>query len=326
MSDHIPETAVMGTKALPREARASTCGKAIIVGEHAVVYGAHAVAMPLKQMRMQIELKPLLKNPEGRSEFHLKLGGKEVSKRIADVFPEAFQLLEKPSFSLNARGNSSLPIGAGLGSSASLCIAIVKALADSLQIDLSKEQLAIMGNQLEARFHGKPSGLDTSVVAFEECVYFKKHQSVIPISWQESDHGAAGKWEFALIDSKVRASTLSMIRLAEPFFKGHNGDRHLLLFDELARQVKTALPLFQRETVADAMNECHQLLKLAGVVPDSIQHMIDDCRDLGLPAAKVTGAGGGGTILCLLTAGQADWQMQQLQQHFSGHPVFRVSI
>ena len=64
----------------PSNAQASACGKAIIVGEHAVVYGAHAVAMPLKQMRMDLELKPQLDLP-GKAQFHLKLGGKDVSDR-----------------------------------------------------------------------------------------------------------------------------------------------------------------------------------------------------------------------------------------------------
>jgi len=326
VSDHNPETIVVGNKALPREAHASTCGKAIIVGEHAVVYGAHAVAMPLKQLRMQIELKPILKPKAERPEFHLKLGGKEVSNRITDVIPEAFQLLQKPSFSLNAKGNSNLPIGAGLGSSASLCIAIVKVLADSMQLALSPSELASIGNHLEARFHGKPSGLDTSVVAFEECVYFAKNQAIHPISWKSNPLDQRKNWEFALIDSKVRASTLAMIRLAEPFFRGASGDRHLIEFDDLASQVKNALPLFEQEIVAAAMNRCHELLNLAGVVPHSLRKTIEDCRELGIPAAKITGAGGGGTILCLLTPERAEEQTKLLQQHFSSDRVLHVSM
>ncbi|MFW7377477.1 MAG: mevalonate kinase [Oligoflexus sp.] len=323
MSDNTPETIIVGNKALPREARASTCGKAIIVGEHAVVYGAHAVAMPLKQLRMQIELKPALKNHDESSEFHLKLGGKEVSKRISDVFPEAFELLQQPTFSLNAKGHSNLPIGAGLGSSASLCIAIVKVLADSMSLDISPAELAYIGNKLEARFHGNPSGLDTSIVAFEECVYFAKHKEIQAIPQKEE---CKQSWEFALIDSKVRASTLAMIRLAEPFFKGASGNRHLYEFDQLASQVKDAIPSFHIDVVAEAMNRCHELLNLAGVVPHSLRQMIEDCRELGMPAAKITGAGGGGTIICLLDTERAEEQTKRLQMHFANHPVFRVSI
>lgn len=323
MSDQHPELLATSQKTLPREARASTCGKAIIVGEHAAVYGCHAVAMPLKQLRMQIEVKPMLQACNHR-EFHLKIGGKEVSRRVTDVFADAFSLLRQPSFSLQAKGSSNFPIGAGLGSSASLCIAIVKVLLDSMQLQLSKTELARIGNQLEARFHGNPSGLDTSVVAFEECVYFAKDQPIQAISLEPEP--CQPRWEFALIDSKVRASTMAMIRIAAPFFKAPQGDKRLAEFDQLAEIVKYALPALDTLSVAEAMNRCHQLLCEAGVVPDSLQAMIQECRDLGLPSSKITGAGGGGNILCLLDPTQADEQFVRLTEHFANYQVYRTSI
>lgn len=324
MSDQNSESASLKTATLPRQVQVSTCGKAIIVGEHAVVYGAHAVAMPLKQLRMEIQLKPISHSESTAPEYHLKLGGKEVSKRVTDVIPEAFELLQQPTHSIQAKGQSHLPIGAGLGSSASLCIAIVKAIASSLQLNLTEQDLAQLGNQLEARFHGNPSGLDTSVVAYEQCIYFAKPQTVEPIKLPSAQ--GRDSWQFALIDSRIRASTMAMIRIAEPFFRGVQGERHLQIFDEIATSVRDGLTRYDFAQVSEAMMASHQLLTQAGVVPDSLQSMIDECLRLGVFAAKITGAGGGGTILCLLNPDDADTQFAKLRQHFTDNHVYRVSI
>ncbi|SMF14617.1 mevalonate kinase [Pseudobacteriovorax antillogorgiicola] len=307
-------------KSNPSAAKASACGKAIIVGEHAVVYGSHAVAMPLKQMRMNLELIPQRDSSENH-QFLLKLGGKEVSERVSGVIPEALDLLHQDRFSLVMKGVSSLPIGAGLGSSATLCIATLKSICNSTDLDLSRDELASLGNQLEARFHGNPSGLDTAVVAYEECVYFAKGDPIQGIA-DAHQH----PWHFALIDSKIRASTMAMIRLAQPFFSAPEGDQRIERFDLAAKLVKSALPAGNYGAVAEAMNESGSLLREAGVVPDSIDSMLQACHESGVLAAKTTGAGGGGTILCLLNPENWDQQYRAIQETFSDYPVFHISI
>ena len=308
------------TKSSPRSAKASACGKAIIVGEHAVVYGSHAVAMPLKQMRMDLELNPQPSSLSG-PKYQLKLGGKELSERISGVIPEALTLLKQNPYSLTIKGHSSLPIGAGLGSSATLYIATLKSICGSMGLDLSRDDIAYLGNQLEARFHGNPSGLDTAVVAYEECVYFAKGDPI-----QSIKATSPGKWHFALIDSKIRASTLAMIRIAEPFFRGPQGDERIERFDLAAKLVKNSLHSENYGAVAEAMNECGSLLRQAGVVPDSIEEMLEACRKTEILAAKTTGAGGGGTILCLLDPDKWESQVKDLQQTFSDYPVFHIQI
>lgn len=307
----------------PRESQASACGKAIIVGEHAVVYGSRAVAMPLETMHLHFALSP---QPtfEGKAvQIQLKLAAHDLSPRIQGVVLDAMQLLGIPPFSLQGRSSSSLPIGAGLGSSATLCVAVLKALAASSGITLSKAQLARFANELEKRFHGNPSGLDTAVVAYEQCVLFKRGQAIQEIEVQAPQRG---RWEFALIDSHVRASTLAMIRIAEPFFKGASGERHLASFDQLSCNVSEALTKGDTVAVGTAMNNCDELLVAAGVVPDALQEMISFSRSLGVLGAKTTGAGGGGMILALLDPERAQEQFLELKDAFSSHPVYRVSV
>ncbi len=307
----------------PREVQALACGKAIIVGEHAVVYGSRAVAMPLQTMHFHFALSPQPTFDGKPVQIHLKLAAHELSPRIQGVVLDAMQLLGIPPFSLNGRSSSALPIGAGLGSSATLCVAVLRALSDSCGISLSKAQLARYANELEKRFHGNPSGLDTAVVAYEQCVLFARAQ---PIQGIEVQAPSGGPWDFALIDSHVRASTLAMIRIAEPFFKGAAGDRHVASFDQISLLVRDALESGAAAEVGRAMNNCDELLVGAGVVPEAMREMIDASRKLGVLGAKTTGAGGGGMILALLDPASAQEQFAALKTEFHSHPVYRVRL
>jgi mevalonate kinase len=311
----------METLPAPVEAHASACGKAIIVGEHAVVYGTHAVALPLKQIRLHLTLTPL---PRADKQIHLTMAGHEASPRVNSVLSDAMELLGSAPFSVSAKSHNALPIGAGLGSSATLCVATLRALTSSLGYELPPMQLATYANELEKRFHGTPSGLDAAVVAYEACILFAKNKPILPITLKvPTGHRS---WEFLLIDSCVRASTMAMIRQAEPYFKGRSGDRHLQSFDDLSWLVYGALQQGDVSTVGAAMNECGHLLRAAGVVPDSLEEMIQITRKIGLPGVKTTGAGGGGMILGLLDPDQADAQQEAVKAAFPQHSVFRVAI
>lgn len=322
MSENHNSKSPLSNRPTPTEAHASACGKAIIVGEHAVVYGTHAVALPLKQMRLHLTLSPLPRLD--RQQIQLTLAGHEASPRVNSVLTDAMELLGSGPFSLNAKSHNSLPIGAGLGSSATLCVATLRALTSSLGYELPPAQLAAYANDLEKRFHGNPSGLDAAVVAYEACILFAKEKPILPISLKVPE--GYKSWEFLLIDSSIRASTMTMISQAEPYFKGRSGERHLQSFDQLSWLVYGALQQGDIMTVGAAMNECGALLRAASVVPDSLEEMIQLCRKIGLPGVKTTGAGGGGMILGLLDPAAADAQEARVKAAFPDHAVFRVAI
>jgi mevalonate kinase len=305
----------------PKPAHGSACGKAIIVGEHAVVYGSRAVAIPLTKMRMTLELTPQM---QGNRPISLKLGGKELSHRISDVIKDAIQALRVYPFSLAIQGKSSLPFGAGLGASATLCIAILRAVADSVGMKLTNDRLSMLGNILERRFHGSPSGLDTAVVAYEQCITFSKNGPITPIALP--DNGGNPRWEFALVDSGVRASTLSMINVARPYFSGPKADQRILRFDSLANVVEAGISQLDYSSVAEAMGEASTLLSAAGVVTHQLKEIMKACLNTGLLAAKPTGAGGGGVVLGLLAPHKSQEQLSKLRELFGVQNVYSVTV
>lgn len=307
---------------------ASASGKAIIVGEHAVVYGAKAVAMPVVSMRMGVKLTRQPQHTGEAPKFKVMLGGRSVSDHLAGVVDEAFQALDVAPFSLSLEGTSSVLIGAGLGSSASLCIVVLRAIATATGKSVTPSMLSRLGNRLEKRFHGNPSGLDTAAVALEQVIAFVKDEGAetVTLSPIKSRDGQARGWRFVLLDSGARSSTLAMIQAAAPYFQGSLGKERILRFNNLADIAISGLGNGDAEGVAIAMNEASILLTEAGVVGDPLSSLIATARNVGVLAAKSTGAGGGGCVLALLDPSAADAQLAELRQRLGANKVYEVSL
>lgn len=306
---------------------ASASGKAIIVGEHAVVYGARAVAMPVVSMRMGVRLHRLADLPSRAPEFRILLGGRSVSDHLAGVVAEAFVALDVKPFSLALEGTSTVLVGAGLGSSASLCIVVLRAIAEAAGKTLGPAALCELGNRLERRFHGNPSGLDTAVVALEQVISFVKGTPPHPVAVARVDTPKGPMpWRFALLDSGARSSTLAMIQAAAPYFQAVAGPARIARFDALATAAIRGLGRGDAYEVSAAMNEAGALLHEAGVVGEALDGLIDAARNAGALAAKSTGAGGGGCVLALLDPAGADAQLETLRQKVGVARVYEVSL
>ncbi len=309
----------------PQPVHEKAYGKTIIVGEHAVVYGARAVAMPVFSVQMHVDLLPHYapKNREQSPLIRVTLGGRSVTSHLRGVVDEAFACLGIGPFDLDLDGHSSVLVGAGLGSSASLCVVVLRAIAKSIGMELSRCDLATKANQLEKRFHGNPSGLDTAVVAWEEVINFQrgKFPTAVPIK-----SPIVGPWHFAVIDSGARSSTLEMVQLVAPYFRGSEGEKRLHLFDDLAQVVETGLASGNVSMVTGAMDEVGSHLVSAGIVNGPLADVIRVARECGALAAKVTGAGGGGCALALLDPKKSSTQLASLKSRLGAHRVFDVEL
>jgi len=320
----------------PQPTRAEACGKAIIVGEHAVVYGATAVAMPVQSMHIHVQLSPV-RNSRGQVVFaesgerptvRLMLGRKRASEHLTAVVEDAFALLGIRPFSVDIEGHSSVLMGGGLGSSAALCVVTLRALAASVGIKLGAGDLALLANQLEARFHGKPSGLDTAVVAHERLIAFRRGTPPVAFA-AASPNGTTGDgagWSFALIDSGMRAPTIAMIKLAAPFFAGSAGDARVKRFDTHATTSMRALASGRIDDLAGAMSEAQTLLSEAGVATAPLVEISDESVRCGALAAKITGAGGGGCVLALLHPDRVGETLASLEAQFGKSKVHAIHL
>lgn len=304
-------------------AHASACGKAILIGEHAVVYGARAVAMPMTSRRLLVSITPL-SSPQTSK---ICVDGVEVPSHLYEVLAEAFAVLGVAPFPVAIDGTSNLATGAGLGSSAALCVALLRGIAAAADLTFLPGDLARLGNELERRFHGNPSGLDAAVVALEQVISFRRGESPNPVRVRHpgGPDRRAGRWTFALLDTKTRASTYVMVERARPYFLGTSGPQRIQDFDRLAAEALAGLASADLPRVAAAMNESQVLLEAAGVASEPIVQLIGLARRVGCPAAKLTGAGGGGCVLALLNPDRADSEFAAIESLMNGH-VHRLEL
>ena len=314
----------LGYAAAPIRGQATSraAGKVILVGEHAVVYGAKAIAIPLLSRGTKLHIyTDRVTTPNPKIKF--QIAGQPVHQSLVDMINEAFEVLQLPKFNVSIDAHSSLMLGAGVGSSASLCVSAIRGLCQVCGISLTPAKIAALANRLERRFHGNPSGLDTAVVALEQAILFERgsHPEAISVGKPKNSNLP---WCFVLLDTGVRSPTINMVKTAEPWFK-KNASQAIDQFNAVTNKALQALTSGDTYELSDSMTECHSLLELTGIVTDPIRDMLKLAKAHGAIAAKVTGAGGGGCVLALFPTAQCDDSISRLRTILGQdriHPIF----
>ena len=305
------------------DASSRAAGKVIMTGEHAVVYGARAIAIPLLSRSMNLRIytdRITTSNPR----IKFQIGGKPVQEPLLEMIHEAFDVLAIPKFNISIDGHSTLMLGAGVGSSASLCVSVLRGLSQVCGISLTPARLADLANKLERRFHGNPSGLDTSVVSLEQAILFERGRDAEAITVNKPK-GSNLPWCFALLDTAVRSPTIHMVRKAEPWFKAE-GPAIIERFNDITSDAARALRDGDTSLMATAMSSGNELLARAGVVTEPVTKMIDKALASGALAAKVTGAGGGGCVLALFAASKCDHSIARLRADVGNDRILPIFI
>ncbi len=278
---------------------ATTCGKIILFGEHAVVYGRPAIAVPVTQVRAQATIAP-------NQNASVVINAADISRRYAmrdappdDPIATIIRLacekigVEPKNFSVHIR--STIPVARGLGSGAAVSVATVRAIAKSFARDLSRDEISALAFEAEKLHHGTPSGIDNTVIAFEQPVYFIKGQPPEtfrverPFLIAIADTGDASPTKIAVGD--VRRAWE-----ADP-------TRYESLFDdvgEIARQARGAIERGDVTSLGSLMLKNQQLLKQIGVSSEQIEELVDAAVGAGAEGAKLSGAGRGGNVIALV--------------------------
>lgn len=279
-------------------------GKVILLGEHAVVYGSHAIAAPVPLAiqavaqdtfdgnvsliipRWGVEYR-LNKDPAHRDSFQRSLGIIFDRCGIADrsarieVFPN-------------------VPRAMGLGGSASMAVAIIRSLDLHFKLGLKDEEVNAIAFECEKVAHGTPSGIDNTVATYGKTILYRraKHEGDAPlIKPLEIPRpiklviGISGK-------ESLTAKTVGRIREAwtkDPVLY----DRIFKEIDKLTLHSVEAIKAYDMERLGVMMNVCHGLLNALRVSSPEIEELIQVARDAGALGAKVTGGGGGGSMIAL---------------------------
>lgn len=269
--------------------------KFILIGEHAVVYGRPAIALPMPALAMRADAIPAVGSLWLDSE-HFRGPLHHAPERLAPVRAALIATLSHlglPDSGLLVRTESAIPIERGLGSSAAVSAAVVRSLFDLAGVTPSPEELFQLIQVSERVAHGTPSGLDAHTVTASGPLRFE-HGVATPLPF-------ALDATFILADTGVRGQTRSAIadlaRLRER--RGDwveaNFDRITELTDASARAIAdNDAPL-----LGDHLSEAHRILSQLEVSSPELDTLVRAAQDSGALGAKLTGGGRGGCMVAV---------------------------
>jgi mevalonate kinase len=277
-------------------------GKLILFGEHAVVYGHTAIAAAVG-LRSTVSLWA----HDGPT--HIRLSS----------FDD-FRLRRAVSAALPAHGlavdiGSELPPGRGMGSSASIAVAMVRAAAVLAGEQPDHDTLFERSLALERIFHGHPSGVDNAVALRGGLLRYRRGPplELEPLQLSRPLH-------LVVLDSGSPGSTAELVaavRAARP-----RVDRVLDAIGRLAEQAVGLLD--DPRALGEAMNDAHAMLKLLGVSTPRLSELCRLARDAGALGAKLSGAGGGGVVVALAQPDTVPTIITAAQRR--GVPAFAVQV
>ncbi len=281
---------------------ASASGKAILFGEHAVVYGQPAIAIPLSHIRVTVQVENLdpgstgvlIDAPDIRQSYwlHEADGENPLASAVSLTLDE---LGVKAPVDVHLTIRSQLPIASGLGSSAAVSVAIIRALSAHLAKPLDVETVSKIAYTVECIHHGTPSGIDNTVIAYEKPVYFiREHKpELIPISTQLN---------LIVGDTGVAMRTTIPVSLLRERWEKDPGT-YGGWFEEIgdiAIKARTMLETGSIESLGALMDQNQTLLEDMGLSSLELQRLIREARKAGALGAKLSGAGMGGIMLALV--------------------------
>ena len=249
-----------------------------------MVNGKSALAMPI------------------HNEVHVSLSGAD---ELSHDLPEEFVAcllneLGVDDTHVRINLNSRLPFGKGLGSSAAIAVAIARAFNKRSSLGLDEDGINAIAFASEKLAHGTPSGVDNTVATFAEALLFRNDKQLhieplaldslppLLIAWGDE----TGKTSEMVAGVRARHDQAPM-HFAAIFEQ----------MDVLSREGAEQLQAGAWHDLGAAMNVCHGLLNAIGVSTPGLEHMVTLARQNGAAGAKLTGAGGGGSIVALCPDG-----------------------
>ncbi len=308
---------------------ASAPAKVILTGEHAVVYNEPALVMAINRRAHVTAIQTRGDSIEIRSanlkqteRFTLKgeqetQYGKSSTNPLQPYLTIVRQLSHRAEYSggLRISIRSEIPISAGLGSSAAIGVAMSAALANTLGVKLTKAQISKTAFESEKLFHGHPSGIDNLVSAQGGLIVFRRNEGFLPVQ-------SSAKLRMVIGMTHVERSTAEQVAKVAATVREHRDVGQLLLhcIGHLTIETVQALRTGRVETVGRLLSLNHWLVNALGVSHPTLDQLVHASLESGALGAKLTGAGGGGCMLALVTGDTEDAVAQAIKRE-GGTPI-----
>lgn len=320
-----PQKAKIEVTVKPDEEMSFGYGKIILTGEHSVVHGRHAVAAPIT-LRMGAKIH---KRDKGVYLFIPRWGVEQSIEFGAEHRYSIYNSLEMILDELGLRQQAmaievfpEVPRAMGMGGSAALAVAIIRALARYFELNLTDEEVRALSFRSEDIIHGSASGIDNTVATYGNLILYKKGEppSIDMLHLPQDIPIVIGI-------SGVESMTSKMVHRVSEAHKA-NPEWMDDIFDEmdaLSLASKEALEAVDLQKLGLIMNRNHGCLNTLSVSSPEVEELIQIARDNGALGAKMTGGGGGGAMIALCDSEELQKRIQQKMQK-AGYDALATEI
>ena len=262
-------------------------GKAILLGEHTVVYGASAVAVGLER---GVDARARLAG-QGRLRVGERVAMVNDGSELGEAFAAVLTTIGAP-FDLDVEADLEFPAGSGLGASAALAVAIARAVQTLL--GQAGSSPASAAQAWERVFHENPSGIDAALAAAGGCLEYRKGSGTTSLR-------LARDLVLAVALAGPPKSTRLMVEKVRAYRDAHPTifDKTLGLCESLVTRGKRYLASGDLAGLGAALDSNHDILCSLGVSTAALNDACSLARRHGALGAKLTGSGGGGAVVAL---------------------------
>ncbi len=278
----------------------SAPGKIILFGEHAVVYGRPALAIPVTQVQATATVS---ENSRGgvmieapNIGLSADLPSLAPDHPLAAVINSVFSTLDitnPPACTVYLQ--STIPVASGLGSGAAVSVAVIRALSAFLNQPLPDEQVNALAFKAEKLYHGTPSGIDNTVVTYAKPVYFIKRKPI------KTFHVGA-PFTIMIGNTGISAPTKESVGAVRKLWQADK-PRWEKVFTKVGEIVWNARQAIERGDMAELgrlMDANHALLQKMTVSCVELDRLVEAARKSGALGAKLSGGGRGGNMIALV--------------------------
>ncbi len=294
--------------------RASAPGKIILFGEHAVVYGRPALAIPVTQVHTDVHIlgsvHPGIWIDASDVNLHAELNTLPSDHPIASVIHNFLFLSRVSPFpNLEINISSTIPVASGLGSGAAVTVALTRGISSHFNFPMTDENINAFAYEIEKLHHGTPSGIDNTVVTYAKPVYFIKGQPI--------ETFIVGKpFTIVIGDTGIRAPTKESVGDVRKLWESDQ-PKWESIFDEvgnIARKAREAIESGRWEELGNLMNQNHKLLQEMTVSSPALDTLVSAAGEAGALGAKMSGGGRGGNMIVLVPPDLAEMISRRLME------------